>query len=108
MNVNEYGVVCAFSTGFDMSAQTSLSILFWKPSNPWSEATDATPSLTKTAAVGAGALVTSLGTFADKKYATYTFVSGDVTEAGTWSARVVYGTASVRLRSDVGTFVIAA
>lgn len=106
MNVSEYGVVFAFSCGFDMSSQTSLQILFWKPSNPWSTATDATPSLTKTAAVGSGALVTSLGTFADKKYATYTFLTGDVSESGTWSARVVYGAASVRLRSDVGTFTV--
>lgn len=108
MNVNEYGNVFAFSTGFDMSSQTSLSIKFWKPSNPWSAATDATPSLTKAATLGTAPLVTDLGTFAANRYVKYTFLTGDVSEAGEWSARVVYGdAANQHLISDVGTFTVS-
>lgn len=101
MNVGESGVVYAFGTGFDMSGQTALKITFTKPD---------TTTLVKTSGitVGSGALVTTLGTFADKKYVKYTFIAGDVDQAGAWSARVQYTDATQVLISDVGTFTVNA
>lgn len=109
MNVHEWGVTFAFSTGFDMSAKTVLAIRFWKPDNVWSEDTDSTPSLTKTASVGSGPITTTEGVFVDKKYATCVFEDGDVDQVGEWSARVVYTDATgsgQHLISDVATFEV--
>lgn len=106
MNQGESGVVFAFSVGFDMSTNTSIQILFWKPSNPWSSDTNSTPSLTATASLGVVDLVTTAGTFTSNTYATYTFIPGDVDEAGTWYARVSYTSISQHLYSDVATFSV--
>lgn len=106
MNVHEYGVVFAFSTGYNMAANTSLHIEFWKPSNPWTNETDETPSLTVTAALGVGSITTTVGIFTTETYVTYTFANGDVDESGLWSARVIYDSASKHLISDVGQFTV--
>lgn len=98
MNLGEYGTILYFSTGYDMSAKTTLTITFTKP--------DAT-TLTKTATVGSGNVTTTAGVFVDKMYAQYTFATGDVDQAGTWSARVTYTDAVPKhLISDSATFVI--
>lgn len=109
MNKGEYGVAFLYSTGFDMSSQTSVSLLFWKPDNPWSEDTNSTPSLTKTSGVtvGAAPIVTTLGTFATNKYLKYTFVNGDVDQDGVWSCRATYNDATGQhLISDVSEFTV--
>lgn len=100
MNVNEYGVIFYFSTGFDMSSQTSLRLDFTKPDGS---------TLAKTSGVTAPAspVSTTLGTFAASKYGKYTFINGDVDQAGTWTCRLTYGDAAGQhLISDVGTFTI--
>jgi hypothetical protein len=101
MNVNEWGVAFVFSTGFDMSSFTSISITFTKP--------DATTLVVTNPAVTVPNfdLVTTEGTFLANKYAKYIFVSGDVNQAGDWSAIVTYDDATPQhLISDRGTFTI--
>lgn len=107
MNVNEYGVIFAFSTGFNMASNSSLQLQFWKPDNPWSADNNLTPSLTKVAALGVGSLVTTLGTFVSNMYVTYTFINGDVNQAGQWASRVVYNDATQHLISDVAYFTVS-
>lgn len=104
MNVNEYGVDFAFSTGFDMSAFTAISIVFTKPDG--TTLTVSNPNVT----VPNVDLTTTLGVFTAKTYAQYTFVQNDVNQAGPWSARVVYDNTTLsppqHLISDVGTFTV--
>lgn len=101
MNVNEYGVQFVFSTAFDMSSFTSISIDFVRPDGTTLTVTN--PSVT----VPAFDLSTTLGTFLANKYASYVFQNGDVNQVGLWSARVVYTDATPQhLISDVGTFTV--
>lgn len=98
MKINEYGVVLQFGTSFDMSSYTSLSLTFTKPD---------LSTLTVTPTLGVGAVSTPLGSFATHTYVTYTFLSGQVNQAGSWSARLTYQDATpARLISDVGTFTV--
>ncbi len=102
MNVNEYGIVFAFSTAFNMSTYTSISIEFDKPSGATLTVTDADG-----VTVPAVDVTTTLGVFLANKYVAYTFQDGDVDEIGVWAARVVYDDASPQhLISDVGTFTV--
>jgi len=101
MNVGEYGVQFVLGTSFDMSANTSLSLTFTKP--------DGT-TLTKTSGVtiSASPITTTAGTFAANTYFLYTFVSGDVDQAGDWSVRGTYNaTGPVHLISSIAYFTIA-
>lgn len=101
MNVNEYGVAFVFSTGFNMSAFTSISITFTKPDDTTLTVTD--PDVT----VPASPLTTTDGIFAANEYAQYYFQSGDVDQVGQWSARVTYNDATpLHLISDIGVFTI--
>ena len=97
MNVNEYGVQLAFNSSFDMSAETSLSLALTKP--------DGTV-LTKTPTLGVVPLVTTEGTFAANEYVTYTFINGDVDQAGIWCAQLTYNDATQHLISDIGHFTV--
>lgn len=103
MNVNEYGIAFHLNVNFDISGFTALSLVFTKPSGA---------ILTKTngdVTVPASPLVTSdQGTFAANEYVKYTFVLGDISEAGTYSVRLTYTDASKRLISDVTTFTVSA
>lgn len=100
MNVNEYGVVFAFSTGFNLSAFTSLSITFTKPD--LTQLTVTNPDVSAPAVD----LQTTAGLFPANTYASYKFANGDVNQAGAWSARVTYTDVNQKLISDVGTFTI--
>jgi hypothetical protein len=100
MNVNEYGVVFAFSCGFDLSGFTTLSITFTKPDG--TALTVANPDVTAPNTD----IQTTAGLFPAKKYAHYVFANGDVDQAGEWSARVYYTDGSQHLISDVATFTI--
>ena len=104
MNLNEYGVAFVFSTGFNMSAFTSISITFTKPD--LTTLTVSSPSVT----VPNTPLTTTDGIFAANEYAQYYFVTGDVNQVGEWSARVIYNNTgaspSQHLISDIGTFTI--
>jgi hypothetical protein len=104
MNVGEYGVAFLFSTGFDMSAFTGIAINFTKPDHSTLVVTDPDVSVPNVDAV------TTLGTFAANTYAKYYFVSGDVDQAGEWSAFVTYDNAGAsppeHLISDTTKFTI--
>lgn len=101
LNVNEYGFPLVFSTGYDMSAETSISIAFTKPDG--TALTVSNPSVT----VPVIDLETTDGLFLANQYVSYTFASGDVDQVGIWSARVIYNDAAPRhLISDVATFEV--
>lgn len=104
MNVDEYGLVFAFNTSFDLSAQTSLSLTFTKPDNSTLTVTSSGSDL----AVGSGPLTAEDGTvYADGEYVTYTIQDGDIDQEGEWQARVTYNDAAGQhLISDVGTFTV--
>lgn len=101
MNVNEWGVAFLFSTGFDMSSFTSISITFTKPDATTLVVTN--PDVT----VPNFDIVTTDGTFLANKYCKYIFQNGDVNLAGAWSAIVTYNDATPQhLISDRGLFTI--
>lgn len=99
MIVGEFGTIHKQGTGFDLSANTALSLIFTRP--------DGT-TLTVTPTLGTVALVTtSLGTFAANTWVQYTFLSGQIDQAGDWTARVTasFG-ASKTLLSTQATFPV--
>lgn len=100
MNVGEWGIVFRFSTGYNMSGSTALSLALTKPSG--AVLTKTNPSV----AVGAVPITTTLGLFAANQYVNYTFVNGDIDEAGVWSARLTYTDADRHLISDVAEFTV--
>lgn len=104
MNVGEYGIAFLFSTGFDMSGFTALSITFTKPDDTQLVVTDPDVSVPNVDAV------TTLGTFAANTYAKYYFVNGNVDQAGEWSAFVTYDNSGAspaqHLISDTTKFTI--
>jgi hypothetical protein len=98
MNVNEFGVNLQFEVSFNMAAFTSLSLTFTKP--------DLT-TLTVTPALGIVDTTTPLGVFAADTYVVYTFLAGQVNQAGNWSARLTYQDGSpAQLISTPGTFTV--
>ncbi len=101
MNTGEYGVQYLFSTGFDMSANTSLKITFTKPDGTTIVVTN--PAVT----VPAMDVETTDGLFLAHQYVAYTFVNGDVDQDGVWNARVTYDDAAPRhLISDASEFTV--
>lgn len=103
MNVNEYGVVFAFSTGYDMSGFSTLTLDFTKPDDTHLIVTNSA------VAVGAVDIVTTAGTFLAHKYVTYTFASGDVNVAGDWCVKLTYTDPTPkRLVADVAHFTVNA
>lgn len=101
MNVGEYGVQFVLGVSFDMSSNTSLSLTFTKPDGTTLTVTD--PDVT----IAASPIVTTAGTFASNTYFLYTFVSGDIDQAGDWSVRGTYNAAGpVHLISSIGYFTI--
>lgn len=103
MNVGEYGVEFVLGTGFDMSANTGLALVFTKPDA--SVLTVTNPAVTINASPYVGA-TTPPGTFAGNTYFQYTFLNGDVNQAGLWSVRGHYLSSGVLLISDPTTFTI--
>ena len=79
--VGEYGRLLNFGTQFDMSAATSLSIVFTRP--------DGT-TFNPTAALGTVPILSQSETFAAYQYCYYTFAIGDLNQSGLYSARVSY------------------
>lgn len=101
MNVGEFGVVFRMSVGFDIHAFSNLSITFTKPDK--TTLTVGSPNVS----VGGSDVATTLGTFLANQYALYTFQNGDVTQAGSWTARLTYQDTTPRqLISTPGTFTI--
>jgi len=103
MNVNEWGVLFRFSTGFDLSGFSALSITFTKPDGTTFTRTN--PDVTAPNAD----VITTDGLFPANTYAQYTFQSGEVDQAGKWCAYVTYDDATPQhLISDVAHFTINA
>jgi hypothetical protein len=102
MIVNEWGVLLRFSTGFNLSAFVTLSIVFTKPDG--STFTRTNPQVTAPNTD----VTTTEGLFAANTYAQYTFQPGDVDQAGVWCAHVVYDDPGQHLLSDPGHFTIDA
>jgi hypothetical protein len=96
MNKDEYGIVFRLGVGFDLSANTALSLTFTKPDA--TELTVANPSVTSPTIVG--------GEFLADEYFAYTFASGDVDQSGTWSVRGTYDDGTQHLISDEATFLV--
>lgn len=102
MRVNEYGVVFRFSVGYDISAETELTLDFTKPDDTTLQKLTADG-----VAVGTSQVTTTLGVFAANEYITYTFASGDVDQAGVWTAQLTYDDATPKhLISDTVQFTI--
>lgn len=101
MNVGEYGVVCRFNVGFDISQATTLTLSFTKPDG--TTLTKTTPNVT----AGSTDITSSLGvTFSANQYALYTFAQGDVDQAGAWKARLTYDDGVKHLISNIGIFTV--
>ncbi len=103
MNVNEYGIEFVFGTGYDMSAYTDLTLTFIKPD--LTELVVTNPDVS----ISSSPLSTTLGTFAGDTYALYTFVEGDIDQAGTYHVRLTYDAAGpVHLISNSSPFTVSA
>ena len=103
MNVNDYGVVFAFYTAFDMSAYSSISITLYPPNPGIPPLVVSNPKVT----VPSVPFTYPGGSLPANEYAQYTFEEGDIAYAGTWTARVTYSVApSIQLISDVGSFLV--
>lgn len=101
MNLNEYGVVVLFNTGFDMSGYSQLSIRFTKPDKTQFTVTSPDVSL------GMAPITTTLGVFAAHQYVAYTILPGQIDQAGCWKARVIYDDISPRhLISGCSNFTV--
>lgn len=102
MNVNEYGIAVLFSTGYDMSSFTTVSITFTKPDGTLLTVTNPAVSVPNVD------VTTTQGVFAAHKYLSYTTVNGDIDQAGTWTARAFYiDPTPRRLDSTVATFTVS-
>lgn len=100
MNVGEYGLVFNLNVNFDISAATSLQLVIKRPDNT---------TITGVPTVGAVDLVTSDdGTYLAHKYCTYTFVDGDLSQAGDYIVRLTYNDSTKRLISDPTSFSVSA
>lgn len=95
MNAGEFGRVLNFATQFDMSAATSLSIVFTKPNGT---------TISPTAVIGIASLQAPTSTFLPYQYVSYTFANGDLDQSGTYTARVSYTDASKHLLSPLVRF----
>lgn len=96
VNVGEWGINFYFSTGFDMSANTALKIVFTKPDNTTLTVTN--PDVT---APGSPVTLPNGQTFNANEYMLYTFKAGDLDVPGTWSARAFYTDASQMLNTKI-------
>lgn len=99
MNVGEYGLVLNLNVNFDISAATSLQLAITRPDGT---AINGTPT------VGTVDLTTTDdGTYLAHKYCIYTFVAGDLSQAGDYIARLTYNDSTKRLISDPTSFTVS-
>jgi hypothetical protein len=102
MNVNEWGVFFRFSTGFDLTGFSALSLVFTKPDG--TVVTKTNPDVTAPNVD----VTTTEGLFPAGTYAQYTFQPGDVDQAGVWCVYATYDDGSQHLIADVQHFTISA
>lgn len=99
MNAGEYGIAYDLNVNYDLSSATSLLMSFTRP--------DGT-TFSGVPVMGAVDLVTNgLGTFLAHQYCTYTFVNGDLNQAGDYIARLTYTDSTKRLISDPTSFSVS-
>lgn len=97
-NVGEYGIAFDLNLNYDVSAATSLQMVITRP--------DGT-KITGAPTVGLVDLATpDQGTFPARQYCTYLFAQGDLSQPGTYSARVTYTDSTKRLISPPVAFTV--
>lgn len=97
MNVGEYGLAFNLDVNYDISAAQALAIAITRPDGT---VINGVPT------VGAVDLATPLGTFSAHQYAVYVFQSGDLNQAGSYSARLTYTDANKRLITPPTAFTV--
>lgn len=102
---DEFGVVLRFNAGYDMSNNTGLQLVLTPPSGS-TNALTRTKATTPAVTLGASDVETSEGTFTANEYVEYTTASGEIDEAGSWTARLTYTESGVQLISELVTFVV--
>jgi hypothetical protein len=100
MNAGEFGIEHDVNVGFDISGKTSLILTYTRPDGTTFTVTD--PAVT----VGTVPITTTSGPFAANQYCVYKFVAGDISKAGTYTARLTYNDATKHLISDPVTFAV--
>lgn len=98
MRVGECGKTITCATGYDMSGNTELTLVFTKPDNS---------TLTKTTASGVTAPAQALGSLPASTYFSYTMGAGDIDQDGAWTVQGTYDDATPKtFISDVATFTV--
>lgn len=106
INAGDYGIAFLFFTGFGMANFTKLSITFTPP-NDAAPFTVSSPNVTLGTNTIAAVVNGQAVSFLANQYVSYVFKSGDVTQAGQWSARVTYDDATpLHLISAPGPFTV--
>ena len=101
MNVGEYGLTHNVNVNYDISGNTSLTLVYTLPNGTTFVATGSDVAL------GASALTTPNGVFPANQYCRYVFKSGDLSVAGNYTARLIYTDSSKRLISDRVSFSVS-
>ena len=100
MRVGECGKIITCATGYDMSGNSELTLVFTKPDNT---------TLTVTTATGVTAPAVALGSLSASEYFSYTTAAGDIDQAGTWTVQGTYDDATPKtFISDIATFTVDA
>jgi len=102
IKVGEVGRPFRYSTGFDLSSNTALSLKLTSPTGVESVITN--PRVT---APASSVVVPNLGTLAANTYMEFDTISTDFTEAGDWKVCGTYTEGSTKLfHGDEATFTI--
>ena len=99
MNVGQWGSTLYVSTGFNMSAYTTLQLLFTKPD---------LSTMTVTAVLGTTTQTINGVTLTANEYVSYTFATGDLDQVGNWTVQVLYTDAVQHLPSNQVSFPVGA
>lgn len=111
MNLGDYGTTYYFGTGFagngfDMSAYTDLILTFTAPDGVTTFNVDISDGVS----LGNVNQTVRGGTFNARQYVIYRFTQGQITQAGTWRARLDYvqstATPPISFNSGIGSFVV--
>ena len=100
MNAGEYGLVVNFDGQYDLSANTSLALLFTRADQTTFTVTN------PLVAVGTASLTTPLGTFLPNQYVKYTIANGDLMGSGLYSVRLIYTDSTKKLYSPAVRFQV--
>lgn len=87
MNVNNYGFLFVFNTGYNLGPATDITITFTRPDLTTFTRDFSSPS---PVFVGSYNLETNDGLFPAFQWAGYLIQQNDINQVGLWSARVTY------------------